>query len=316
MGRPLQICYVLAGSGDDVYADMLYISASMSRRLYADARIRLLCDEVTAPALEQHHSPVLDVVDEVVRVETGMTTVASRSRFVKTSMRQVVQGDFIFLDADALPVQPFHQMALVKEDFAAVRDCLVVPAGQWYQLKLLWRHWTESPPIPAPVKPVYDSMAWNYPPRYYFNTGVMFMRDTPEARRLGQEWHNRWRQQFDKLGIHQDQFSFNSAIHDLTTPIRVLPTRYNAMVRTSPWYAHRAKIFHFFTTGKSPEPGTVLARLVETLQKTRKLDTEMIERFCRSGYPWLTDSLLLRAAAGNYGVLAQRLIPGRRRQTA
>jgi hypothetical protein len=235
-------------------------------------------------------------------------------------MRQSIEGDFIFLDADAVPVRPFHRIATTSEDIAAVRDCLRVPPGQWYTWRLLLRHWTEKPPVPPDVQPLYEKMGWSYPPRYYFNTGVLYMRDTPAARKLGEEWHGRWRRQFDTLGRHEDQFAFNTAVKDLSVPVRVLSSRYNAMVKTSPWYAHRASIFHFFTSGKSPEPGTILAQLVKCFQETKGLDADAVERFCRSGYPWTAESWLLLAAAGNYSgawpLISRRLFGWRKNPAA
>src|SRR5690242_498527 len=97
---PLNVCYVQASTEDDLYAAMACISATFVRRLYPDAHIHLVCDEVTAPALRDRRAKVLDLASEVTVVDTGMPGLIKRSRFVKTSLRQVVRGDFIFLDVD------------------------------------------------------------------------------------------------------------------------------------------------------------------------------------------------------------------------
>src|SRR6187549_1140648 len=104
--EPLNLCYVLASTGRDDYSAMAAVSAHCVRRLHANAHIHLLCDEATEPALREHAAPVLALVDRVHRIETGMPTPVLRSRFVKTSMRRHIEGDFIFIDVDTMPVRP------------------------------------------------------------------------------------------------------------------------------------------------------------------------------------------------------------------
>lgn len=312
------ICYVLTSSGDDIYAAMASISATAVRRLYPGAHIVLLCDEVTEPRLTQKNAAILSLTDRVVRVETGIDKPGLRSRFVKTSMRQIIDGDFVFLDADVVPVRGFDAIASGRADVAAARDTFHVGQNEWYSWRLLLRH-CRSHPGPAKsdgIRGVYREMGWAFPTRLYLNTGVIFFRDTPAARRLGQRWHERWCQA-SAAGHHMDQFAFNSSLDSLPdVKPRVLPYRYNAMVRFSPWFAHRAKLLHFHSMGSGPTEDTAMFALAQSVMTAGRLDQERFDRLMRTGYPWLDeDMFLLRIAAGNYlaagGVAVKRLL-GRR----
>jgi hypothetical protein len=117
-----QICYVLASTGTDLYAQMTCISLSLSRRLYPAAKIVVLVDEVTQANLTKCQSPLLSLASQIISVETGMPAAVARNRFIKTSMRQVLSGDFVFLDADALPIRKFDELAQTGAGLAAALD--------------------------------------------------------------------------------------------------------------------------------------------------------------------------------------------------
>ncbi len=117
-----QICYVLTSSGTDLYAQMTLISASLSRKLYPDAQIVILVDEITDDNLIKCDSPLIKLANRIIRVETGIEKTAPRSRFVKTSVRQLVEGDFVYIDTDALPIRHFDEMTKTGAPMAAALD--------------------------------------------------------------------------------------------------------------------------------------------------------------------------------------------------
>jgi len=95
------ICYAVTSSGQDSYADMAYVSARAARIVHPDVNITLLIDEVTDAALKASGSKLLGAADQTIVVQTGLDSAAARSRFVKTSIRSRVSGDFLFIDAAA-----------------------------------------------------------------------------------------------------------------------------------------------------------------------------------------------------------------------
>lgn len=282
----LQVCYVVTTNGDDVYPWLTYISASLVRRLYPSAKVVVLCDEASEGALAGKHRRLLDLADRVTAVTTGQATPLMRNRSVKTQVRQNVEGDFIFLDGDTLPIRPFAE--LCRGDFAAALDRCVG---------------SRLARFPAFAVPHYEALGWPHPTKRYYNAGVMFMRENAVMRRVGVEWHERWKA-FSARGAHQDQPSLNSAIDAIGPDARVLPMRYNSMVLVELLFAWRARIFHYHiaTSGGRPETTTVLGKLLEHLQATGEIDWELVDRTARTGDPFVAPrgSVLGQIMLGKY----------------
>ena len=227
-----QICYVLTSSGTDLYAQMTLISVSLSRRLYPDVQIVILVDEITDINLKKCNSPLIKLASRIIRVETGIEKTVPRSRFLKTSMRQLVEGEFIYMDVDAFPIRHFDEMTKTDTPIAVALDV---------DYKL------DKPYLPLLVRENILKCGWEeIPISNYFNSGVFFMADTPETRQFGIEWHNRWKEMWEKTGDHRDQPSFNYAIHLLKVKKHILPPEFNAAVRVNPWRAKNAKIIHYW----------------------------------------------------------------------
>jgi hypothetical protein len=260
-----QICYVLSSTGTDLYAQMTCISASLSRRLYPDAKIVLLVDEVTNLNLARCQSPLLALANQTICLQTDLESAGARSRFVKTSMRQVVDSDFVFIDADALPIRKFDEIDSPGAAMAAALDL---------------DEFSGRPRFPPFAVERLRACGWSAPLPQYFNSGVIFMADTPEMRAFGQEWHRRWQRIFAATGDYRDQPSFNSAIDAMGVKVHVLPDAFNATVYISPWKARHARILHYwmnYADGRAPE-NSLLAHLLNSWRATSQIDWEAVER--------------------------------------
>src|SRR5277367_113484 len=115
-----QICYALTNGEGDRYAAMTFISASLVRRVYPQAKIVVLVDELTEPLLVRQSAPIVKLADQIIRVQTGIDAPLARNRFVKTSVRLFVKGDYVYLDADALPIRRFGALFAGGADMAGV----------------------------------------------------------------------------------------------------------------------------------------------------------------------------------------------------
>ena len=97
-----KILYVLVSSEADVYLEQALVSAYSARRHNPDAVLTLLSDTDTLRSLPQR-SPLLDsLFQEKVPVDFGADVPPmTRSRLLKTGMRNYVDGDFLYIDAYA-----------------------------------------------------------------------------------------------------------------------------------------------------------------------------------------------------------------------
>jgi hypothetical protein len=273
----------------------LALSSAMSVRICdGDADIVLVADAATRsrwpPALARQLEAVFShVLAPAVSPPPGPVA----SRHLKTSLRQLLAGDLLFLDVDTLMFDV--PLAL----FAGDHDVGAVPDRNWQQ----WR-----PHRPEWVGPHYRELGWSFSTRGYFNSGVLFLRDSAAARELGAGWHRRWTEFFAATAKHQDQPSFNSLLDAPGLKVRSFPLRYNAMVDAIPYFCWRAKIVHYFLHGarRLSAADSLLAHLADTWQQQGEFDRGLYLAHRSRRDPWIhpTQSIQIELAAGNVGAAA------------
>src|SRR6266513_2210655 len=188
------ICFVLAAKDLGLYADMAAVAALAVRRLHPQARTILVTDELTAHAIDHGSHTLGNIVSEIIVQATGTDDPIVSSRRLKTVLRQLVKGDYLYLDNDAIAVRPLDGGWPEGADLALARD----------------RNERGITPTALPIiEKLRAKLGWEFLPDRYFNCGVIFVRDTSAAHAFYTEWHRRW-QQTISLGIRQDEPSFNS----------------------------------------------------------------------------------------------------------
>lgn len=103
------VCYVLTDDARLAYYDELLISLSSLRGQRDDGPVLILTDEATAAELERQgrrdHRALM--AQERVVATPREYSQKERSRFIKTSMREHVEGDLFFLDTDTVFPSPW-----------------------------------------------------------------------------------------------------------------------------------------------------------------------------------------------------------------
>jgi hypothetical protein len=296
---PPCFCYVLVDDNSDSLCEATWISGVLLRRIYEAARIVVICDIPTekrllSKRLNFQHSNIELLATDIPFHFVGS---AIRSRFLKTQIRSLINGDLVFLDADAIPLRPFDTLFRHDCQFAAVLDR---------------NRENTRPHMPIWVEPIYRRFGWTYPLPNYFNSGVMFLRDDSDTRELGRLWHQRWNQVLSEFGKHQDQPALNSSLHDLGLSTKILPVSYNAMVDASPCFARNAKIVHYFFSGRQGcfDPDSLLQHLIDEFTRTGRIEWQKHQNSLERGDCWIhpTNSIAKELVSGNYLRAANLLI--------
>ncbi|HRR81529.1 MAG TPA: hypothetical protein P5532_10955 [Planctomycetota bacterium] len=283
----MRVCYALTSAGDDLYSQQTFISASLVRWLYPEATITVVVDEFTEPALRACDDRVLGIADDLTLVATGMENPTRRNRVLKTTLREKVNGDLLYLDADTIPIRRFNEVFDHDAPLAAVPDY----TEQLFGLRR-----------PRWVRDLYRHLRWHYPPRHYFNGGVLFMADRPETHRFAEEWHQRWRRCVTEANCMLDQPSLNSASDATGIRVKVLPHAFNCAVRSTAFPVRRARIFHYFSSQADKGCFTLLDHLVRHVRERGDLDWHAVERAAATGDPYVADppGLKCRVTSGRY----------------
>lgn len=265
--RRLQVCYVLVTDGWDRHAQMMWLSARSLRMHEPDARITLVTDHLSRPKIDRIGRQLLDVVDQVVTVTSPVESPKLRAFHLKTILRRHVTGDLLYLDTDTLVIKKVADVLDIDAEVAAATDFNFV--GPWF---------------PPQLREPYTKLGWPYPLEYYFNSGVMLLRDTPAVHAFSEEWTRRWHLLVDE-GMPGDQEAFVSALYAMPVKWCRLPPSFNAITVKRNYRFRQTRVLHFFGS-EEEQRGTVMAHLLAHLRDTGAFDEQAYRRCLRQRHPW------------------------------
>jgi len=287
----MQFVYALVSREGDPFADMAALSIWLVRRLHPEATVAVVCDPETRSSIEARgEHPLLELVDRWIEHAIDVSSLNARAKLLKGRMRRLVEGDYLFLDADALPVARLDEAFAIRSDFAAVYDRHLGPGSYTYL---------------DGQKQRYPELGWHFPESYY-NTGVVYVRDTPSARAFCDHWARLIEEVALPNGMKTDQQPFNETMARTPTSIETLPGEWNVQVHLGEAlpFLRRSKVLHFFSFPLISDAAArfVISEPLVRLSRGEGIDTAALETLLRTRYPW-TDASYVQGqwAAGRYG---------------
>jgi hypothetical protein len=231
----MQYLYVLVSSPKDDYYEQFLLSATSFRLVMPDSELVLLCDSKTKENLIEKRCEYQKLVSKVITVEVpGSLPQVEVSRWVKTSMRRLVGGDFLFIDCDTIITEDLSSIAKLGIQFGACLD----------KHSLIDRHGRGDNMIKRDKQLGFTS----YMSNRHFNSGIIFCADTPETHKVFDRWHELWLYSNSK-NVVRDQPAFNMAIYENASIFTELNGIWNCQISFSglPFLAH-SKIIHYFAS--------------------------------------------------------------------
>ena len=226
-----KVVYVLVSNKNDYYVEMLQLSLYSLRIFHPDDIVEVVMDEKTYSRLvKQKHRLLADVKPIVVEIPKEYSLM-QRSRYLKTRLREIIVGDFIYLDSDTV----------IADSLAAIDDF------QWDMAAVLDNH--DGKISDAQIKSEPDNWVSLYPGRQ-FNCGVLFVKDTPDSHRYFSIWHENWKYCVSR-GCHFDQPGFRKAYAESGIEIEQMSGIWNCQVTraTSAPFIDDAKVLHYQRAG-------------------------------------------------------------------
>ena len=226
----MRIVYVVTSTGRDVFTAMTRVSAASLRMTNPSAKIVVVCDGETDRAVRAAQDPLLGEADEWQAFETPPGDAAFRNRFLKTSLRERISGEYLFLDSDTIVRDDLAPIFQMPGDLAA--------APNHSRENFSGQIWSGDVATLA-------EMHWATNPTLYVNGGVMQVSDSEGARRLYRLWHEKWQASYRQLHKPNDQPALNAAIHESRIECARLPVRYNSQIGAYPVTMRDAAVWHY-----------------------------------------------------------------------
>lgn len=228
-----KLVYILTCSPDDNFIEQALLSIYTARYYNATALIILIVDDLTNKLLVGRRAEILEYISEklVVDLPDDMNMI-NRSRWLKTSFRKLISGDLLFIDCDTIITSSLNEIDNCSSEIAAVLDSHL-PLNKY--LVSIFDH----------VRKRAEIVGWDVTKeKYYFNSGVIYVKDTEGNSRFFEDWHSCWIKGI-KSQIIADQPYFALANIKSGRPVQRLDDVWNCIMYTQPLFVDHAKIMHF-----------------------------------------------------------------------
>lgn len=260
----MKYLYVLVSNSTDFYSEQAFLSIYSLKLKTPNAFVSLLVDNHTAEYLEKKFQELIKSVNEFKVIELDKEySNKEKSRILKTTMRQQIDGDFLFIDCDTVICDDLSEIEKCQLDIACVLDSHVPVSIHWGKIWMMKNYkkcgFTES--INKPT---------------HFNSGVIYCKDNPITRKFFADWACLM-QQSVKAGIYIDQPSFNQADIINGSLIKELTGEWNCqLVQGGVKYLCNAKIIHYFASQKQFRSPYLLSnqKIFEDIKNKRYISEE------------------------------------------
>ena len=233
-----KIVYVLVSSDKDIYLEQAFVSMCSLRYYMPEAHITLLTDKITAETFVGVRKKEVGLVDELVVVDLDgdKLNAQQRSRQLKTSVRNRVEGDYLFVDCDTIIVKRLDEIDNVSSSIAACRDTHSSFAKNPYR-EMCLRH---GHLLEWPIDDEED----------YFNSGIIYVKDIRETHEFYRRWNENLNLGYSKR-VFMDQPSFAKTNYEMGHILQHLPDIWNCELKHGVRYLKDAKIVHYLCTNPS-----------------------------------------------------------------
>lgn len=269
--------YVLISSGNDLYYEQLLVSLYSLRLHNPDLNVVVLVDDVTECTLYGKRSKVRDLANDIKVIDVPEEySPKERSRYIKTTLRSYLTGNLLFIDTDTVIADSIKDIENTDAEIACVLD-YHAPLSQQLDGKSIRQN----------VQSIFHEDVSDE--NIYYNSGVIWIKDTPGVRNLFDHWNQYWKVAAFEAGKCFDQPALMMANRKSGHIIKELDGSYNCQILTSLQYLSKAKILHFFNNvwqGKEQLSPFFGRDLYEEIKRTGEIShgTKQLIADCKSAF--------------------------------
>jgi hypothetical protein len=257
--------YVLTSNEDDFFLEQLLVSINSLRLKTPGVEVTVFTDNITAATLVGKRAGIHAIAEVKVLYPPSDLNKLRRSRWLKTTIRRHINGDFLYIDCDTLISADLSEINDIKMTLGAVLD-QHTPVNE-HQLKN--RFYSLD-------KKLCFSSAINT--NTHFNSGVLLCRDAASVHDFFEEWHKLWFYSISK-NVEVDQPALNQAGLNFGGIITELSGIWNCQIEFSGLqYLAEAKIIHYFTSNRNRKPFIPANdSFLKNIKETGHISLEIIE---------------------------------------
>lgn len=241
-----KIVYVLTSSENDILLEQLSLSLYSLKYYNPNSEVYLVVDQDTYSSIKNDRNNIREFLTEIIPVKTpDEYNNMLRSRWLKTSLREYIKGDYLFVDSDTIIADDLEECDNWTCDIAAVidRHIPVNKAHQYYDYicnRAKDTGW------------IFETSDSNY-----FNSGVMFVKDNVSTHAFYKKWHEYWLEGI-KRQVFQDQPTLGKVNKEQGYIIKELNGVWNCQIMANGIkFLSTSKIIHYFNAERQSEKKSV-----------------------------------------------------------
>lgn len=226
-----KIVYVVISSPNDIYLDQTILSIKSLRHFHPKAVVELLLDSSTFETLRENRGTIKDLVNEIHVISVPDELSAQhRASWLKTTMREHIVGDFLFVDSDTYINNPISEIDDIEGVVCAVPDAHMCFSEHFQRIK---------------YEVLFKKIGLTSPVDNYYNSGVLKVSDDSEAYSFFKLWHETWKANKEWCKYDQPFMAYaDSKLHLITEMSPFM----NCQVPYAVKFFKQAKIVHYFAS--------------------------------------------------------------------
>ena len=237
----MKFVYVLVSNEKDTYYEQTMISVSTLLQHNKGGRVVIIVDQGTAATFtgKRTFHEKLGVEIKEIQVPEAYNN-RDRSRFLKTTMYNYIDEDFLFIDGDTLicdelrcdssEIDPSMSIGMVLDRHQKISENSY---ENFYDLRAKPLGWSSG----------YQDK--------HFNSGVIWVKKSDDAQKFFNEWHKLWKETLEKYSVVYDQTALNEVNARLNGVVKEMDGVWNCQAtRRSSFikYLCNAKIMHYYAS--------------------------------------------------------------------
>lgn len=229
-----KIVYVLTSTGNDIFIEQAYMSIWSCKYYNPGAEVYIVADEDSLHHIENYPALCESVSDIITLPFDDSVSKADRSRSLKTSLRKLIKGNFLYVDGDTIFCDSLDELDNIDYEIGMVEN---VHAVSVYKSHFGDITATRSILIFNVLPPLNAK---------FYNGGVIYAKDSEIVYNFFDEWHNNWLYSNKKTGLLYDQPALFQTFLKFKDYIKSLDGIYNAQIVRTDKYLKNGKILHLF----------------------------------------------------------------------
>lgn len=226
-----RIVYTLVSTDKDCYMEQAFLSAYSARLHNPSTQIELVVDEITFQSIRGKRDCIKKFVNTITPVKTPEDfNNMQKSRYLKTNLRNLIEGDYLFIDCDTIICGNLEEIERINAELAMVSDLNgILPL----QDQII-------------IERCKTAGLGDQEGQPYFNSGVIYAKDTPKVHQFYERWYKNWLLS-SQNGINYDQPALCSTNQEFGHIIQEMNGIWNCQFKMEGYpYLKEAKIMHYY----------------------------------------------------------------------